>query len=421
MKYRPFVCAMLALFALELIVLVFFAAAPLEVPQDPVEVNAVLHEVQAHWADLSASQDAAALDYVVIDTEGNVRFATKNGLSESVHAAVIHRDTILPVEKNGGTLGHLLIYNTGTEIAHQRQKQAVAAFVTAAFVQGGALAAYALYWRRNLLKPFRELEDFAQRVAGGNLEIPLPMDRKNIFGAFTESFDIMRTELNKARLAEARANAEKKELIAKLSHDIRTPVASIRAAAEVGAAVAESEKIRNSYENIMRKADQINTLVTNLFSATLEELQQLSVNPADTGSSALTQILQNADCAARAKIPRIPHCLLYMDALRMQQVLDNIFANAYKYAGTEMEVQVRQTKTHLEIRIEDSGGGVPEEELPALKEKFRRGRNAKEKEGAGLGLYIADRLMEAMGGALVVENGARGLAVTVLIALSGTI
>ena len=420
MKYRAFLCALLALLVLELTVLLCFAAAPTEIPQDPVKVNEALHEVRENWDALSGIHDPA-LDYVVLDAGGNVRFATKRGLSESVNAAVAHRDTILSVKKDGETLGQLLIYNTGAEIARQRQKQAVAAFLIAALLQGGALLAYALYWYRNLLRPFREMERFAQRVAGGNLEIPLPMDRKNIFGAFTESFDIMRAELKKARLAEARANAEKKELIAKLSHDIRTPVASIRAASEVGAALAESDKIRNNYENIMRKADQINTLVTNLFSATLEELQQLSVDPVDTESGELARMLQNADYAARANLPAIPPCMLYMDALRMQQVFDNIFANAYKYAGTEMKIEVRQTGTHLAVRIEDSGGGVPDDEMPTLKEKFRRGQNAKNKEGAGLGLYIADRLMEAMGGALMVENGARGLAVTVLIAVSGTI
>lgn len=75
----------------------------------------------------------------------------------------------------------------------------------------------------------------------------------------------------------------------------------------------------------------------------------------------------------------------------------------------------------LAVRIEDHGGGVPEEELPLLKEKFERGKNAKTVEGAGLGLYISDCFMKEMQGALVIENGRHGLSVTVLIALSGAI
>lgn len=97
----------------------------------------------------------------------------------------------------------------------------------------------------------------------GNLDLPLEMDRQNLFGAFTESFDLMRSELKKARLAEAKANAEKKELVAKLSHDIKTPVASIKAAAEVGLALSETERMKENYTQIIRKADQINGLITN--------------------------------------------------------------------------------------------------------------------------------------------------------------
>ena len=74
--------------------------------------------------------------------------------------------------------------------------------------------------------------------------------------------------LKKARRAEAEANAAKKELVAKLSHDIKTPVASIKAAAEVGEALAENPKNRDTYAQIICKADQINTLVMNLFHAT---------------------------------------------------------------------------------------------------------------------------------------------------------
>lgn len=265
------------------------------------------------------------------------------------------------------------------------------------------------------------MKGFAERVAGGNLDIPLEMDRHNMFGAFTESFDIMRSELKKARLAEAQANASKKELVAKLSHDIKTPVASIKAVSEVGLAVAENGKDKANYTQIIGKADQINTLVTNLFSATLEELQQLSVTPACMESPQIKTLLENADYLHRAKLPEIPELLVSADRLRLQQVFDNIFANSYKYAGTEIAVSAVRGENGLKIIIEDFGGGVSREELPALKEKYKRGSNSANVEGAGLGLYISDYFMKEMGGALEIENGEHGLKATVTIALSGKI
>ena len=73
----------------------------------------------------------------------------------------------------------------------------------------------------------------------------------------------------------------------------------------------------------------------------------------------------------------------------------------------------------MRISIEDFGGGVLPEELNTIKEKFKRGHNAKHIEGAGLGLYISDYFMKAMQGKLIIENGAQGLIVTVMILLSG--
>ena len=174
------------------------------------------------------------------------------------------------------------------------------------------------------------------------------------------------------------------------------------------------------YLNIfgIQKADQINILVTNLFSATLEELQELTVTPSDMNSRELRILLENADYLHRAALPDLPDCLLFADRLRLQEVFDNIFANSYKYADTKIDVTVEMQEGHLAVCLEDSGGGVDEQELPHLKEKFQRGGSAEGIEGAGLGLYIADHCMREMGGRLVLENGTSGLRAGVWIALS---
>ena len=81
-------------------------------------------------------------------------------------------------------------------------------------------------------------------------------------------------------------------------------------------------------------------------------------------------------------------------------------------------VAITREKCCLAVLIEDFGGGVPDQELPLLKEKFRRGSNVGDREGAGLGLFISDYFMREMGGDLIVENGAGGLRVRVMIPLS---
>ncbi len=416
MKSHIFFGAVFVLFFIEVTVFILYILPKTENEQDTVAVNEVVQTVQDNWKHLDSLTNPTALDYVVIDLEGTVLYKTKSGLSENLNMAIRHKDTILDVRANGAA-GKLIIYNNDKLIYQSEKQTVIFAFIAVIFLQFVICAGFFFYMRRAIIQPFHKLKQFAKRVASGNLDIPLEMDRQNVFGAFTESFDIMRCELKKAKIAEAKANESKKELVAKLSHDIKTPIASIKAASEVGAALSSDKKNRENYGQIIQKADQINTLVTNLFSATLEELQELPVTPSILKSGELQTLLENADYLHRAVIPSVPDCLLFADRLRLQQVFDNVFANSYKYANTPIDVTILTKERCLTVIIEDYGGGINEAELPFIKEKFRRGSNTKSIEGAGLGLYIADYCMREMKGRLDVENGSAGLRVTIAIAL----
>ena len=421
MKKQVFLIGVLLVLIAEIITLIIFAVQTPDFSQDTVAVNEVVQSVMKDFNNLEEHKNTTALDYVVLDENGNLIYKTKSGLSESVNEAIMHRDTILDITTDSGIVGKVIIYNDGAQTLQSQKQTAIIVLSVAITVQGGIFIGYAVYMHFTIIRPFRKLKGFAERIASGNLDIPLEMDKRNLFGAFTESFDIMRSELKKARIAEAQAQQSKKELVAKLSHDIKTPVASIKAVSEVGLAVATNEKEKANYTHIIGKADQINTLVTNLFTATLEELQQLTVTPTNIESSKVKTMLENADYLHKATIPDIPECLIFADELRLQQVFDNIFANSYKYAKTEITVTVQKADNYIVISIEDYGGGALPEELPVLKEKFKRGSNAKNPEGAGLGLYISDYFMREMQGELNIENGEHGLKVTITLALSGKI
>lgn len=421
MKKRIFFGGLVILFLIEIVVLILFALSKAEKLQDTVAVNEVVKTVQNDWNSFEQHSNRTSLEYVVIRLDGTVLYRTKAGLSESMNAAISHKDTIVDIEADGLIVGKIIIYNNDMLVFQSEKQTTVFAIIMTMLLQCCICMGYFFYLQRTIIKPFQKMKRFAECIARGNLDIPLEMDRQNLFGAFTESFDIMRSELKRAKIAEARANASKKELVAKLSHDIKTPVASIKAASEVGAALSSDEKNKANYEQIIRKTDQINTLVTNLFSATLEELQELSVTPSDLKSEELRDLLENADYLHRAVIPPIPSCLLFVDRLRLQQVFDNIFANSYKYANTKINVIVCTEDNYLTVCVEDYGGGIDESELPLLKKKFRRGSNTKNIEGAGLGLYISDYCMKEMQGKLDIKNGFAGLKVIVWIALHNTI
>ena len=409
------------IFLSEIAVFSFFMLQNPVFLQDTVAMNEVLWAVQNHQDAAGSHENPTDLDYVVVDEKGRILFRTRNGLSESVNQALMHGDGILDVEADGKILGRILFHNDTARRLQQGYHRMALGLGLLMLLQWVLCIGLYLYLNHILIRPFRKLKAFALHIARGNLDIPLEMDKHNLFGAFTESFDLMRSELKKAKNAEAKAAEDKKELVAKLSHDIRTPLASIKAVSEVGMALAVSrqadfsgprpdssqresmhrEALRaeavRSYEQIISKADQINALVTDLFTATLEELHRLPVVCTDLESSQLRILLENSDYLRRGTIPTIPDCLLHGDKLRLQQVFDNLFSNSYKYAGTEIYISAYLSHRSLSVSIQDSGGGVSSEDLPLLKEKFKRGSNAAGIEGTGLGLSIVKEIINCHG------------------------
>lgn len=257
----------------------------------------------------------------------------------------------------------------------------------------------------SFVRPFHKLQKFSAEIAKGNLDIPLLMNRHNFFGAFTESFDIMREELKRARESEYEANRSKKELVAELSHDIKTPIATIKAVCEVLQVKEKNQDTLDKVEVIANKAEMIDSLVGNMFHATLEELEILKVEPEENSSLLVEEmILEQKYYEEIVMENRIPECLLYFDELRFKQVIDNIIHNAYKYAKTGCYVTFFEQENGVQIQIRDQGMGMPEEELSLAAEKFYRGSNAKGKSGSGLGLYLAKKFMEGMQGGMEFYN-----------------
>jgi len=102
----------------------------------------------------------------------------------------------------------------------------------------------------------------------------------------------------------------------------------------------------------------------------------------------------------------------------LEQVIGNILNNAYKYAGSDINVVSDLTEDGLRVEFMDYGKGVPDEELPSLFTKFFRGSNSgKKADGSGLGLYISKNLMERMGGIIECRNRSDGFSVILYLPL----
>jgi signal transduction histidine kinase len=407
MKRAPFIVALVVTFILEAVLFLFFLGKISGTTQDPVQINDVLYSVADNFGDESLYD--RSLSYAVIDTEGEVLFLTDEEARTSIYDAIKHNDTILDLNVDGENVGKVLFRNQSTEILNGYKNRLLIMFLVISFVQIVILILYFLYLKRNITDPFKKMNTFARRVAEGNLDLPLTMDKKHVFGEFTESFDLMRSELKKSKAAEKKANDEKKEMVAKLSHDIKTPIASIKSASEVGMALSKEEKCREYFAQINDKADQVTTLTDNLFNSSINDITEISVNASNYDIRLIKDMIRSSDYKHKADDFTLPEGRVFIDKLRLQQAFDNIFMNSYKYAETKMEVSAEIQGDYLMIRIRDFGPGIPKDELPLITEKYRRGSNAGDKDGAGLGLYLTSYYLEKMDGKLLLEAEDPGL------------
>lgn len=383
---------------------------------DVVAVNDIVNSIAKKWGGIQNTELTGlqyGIDYVVIDSHNNFIIATRNGLNNNLNAAISNQDTIVDIKLDNTVLGKLIIYNNTTNIWRKHRKYLFNFSVSIMILVAIICVAYAVYIDRSIFRPFRKLQGFARHVADGKLDMILEMDKGNKFGAFTESFDLMREELNIARENERIASQSKKELVASLSHDIKTPVASIKAVCELMHVKSSDKSQKNQLEVINSKADQINTLITNLFDATLEELQELKVTTTEDSSKLLYYLIKNADYNNQVSITSIPECIVVVDKLRLEQVIDNVISNSYKYAGTSIEASFHIRGEYLEVAFKDYGLGVDINERPLLFNKFYRAKNSVGKSGAGLGLYISSFLMNKMSGSIDCQNHQDGFVIII--------
>lgn len=270
-----------------------------------------------------------------------------------------------------------------------------------------------------VLIPFRRLERFASRVAGGDLSAPLEMDRGNAFGAWTESFDLMRTELAASREREAATQASKEALIAQIGHDLRTPIATISATAELLQLTEASPDARERLGVIQSKSSQVDSLISDLFRAHADEIAALSMTAEDLGTDEVEALMREADHRGLMSIDPLPVVLIRADRLRLTQIIDNVVQNSYKYANTPIRVSGRLEEGSLRLSISDEGPGIEADETELIFARGRRGRNAAGTPGQGLGLFTCAQLMERMGGRIEAgPPGGSGLTITLHLPLA---
>ena len=284
-----------------------------------VETNHIVKTVQDNWKEIQEGRfkkiENVKSNFLVVGNDNNVLLKSSDTfkLDTNIHSHIKNKDTIIEMVKNNVVVGKVVIENNDKMIYQNKYRQ-VKVFCSIAMIIAGIMMSIFMFvlWK-TLLKPINKIKKNVEHIAQGNLEMPLIVECKGVIGDFADSFNILRESLLISKNEEILLKKKNKEIIASLSHDIKTPVASIKAVAELLSVQEEDDIKRNKLSSIIMKAEQINLLADNLLQTTLEELNEWEVSVNEEASEIISNIIKNADYKNYVLPFSIEPCLIRFD------------------------------------------------------------------------------------------------------------
>jgi signal transduction histidine kinase len=231
------------------------------------------------------------------------------------------------------------------------------------------------------------------------------------------TLDEMAARLQVAQQRERDAEATRRDLISAVSHDLRTPLASLRAMVEAidDGVVDDPATVRRYTGEMRRSVSQLVAMVDDLF-----ELVQLDAGAieAESERARLGEVVRSAVAAVRMQAEEKGLALVTdlngtEDAPcspRLVRVLQNLLVNAVRHTPADgtVRVEAHRSASALELAVADTGEGIAAEHLDRVFEPFFRADPSRHGAGAGLGLALAKRIVEALGGGISAETGPSG-------------
>jgi two-component system sensor histidine kinase BaeS len=319
-----------------------------------------------------------------------------------------------PIEVNGRTVGYLGVARSprpsdAMALAFLDQLGASLWWILGFAASFSALAATLL--GRHFRQPIRALAGGAGMLAEGRFDVRLPAGRSDELGDLARHFNTLAQQLESAEDA-------RRQWVADTSHELRTPLAVLRAQLE-----AIQDGVRSAGPDtvaaMLRQVLALNKLIDELYALARADVGALDVKPerldlwqlAAGQARAFEARLQAAGLALELG-PAPPQATVVADPDRMRQVFDNLLENSLRYtaAGGRVLLKAALHDGLLHLHLDDSAPGVPDAALPRLAQRFYRvdASRSRAHGGAGLGLALCRRLLEAQGAQLAFAHAPAG-------------
>ncbi len=289
-------------------------------------------------------------------------------------------------------------------------KEYLTAVLFAAFAALTIAAGALVFWlHQSMTKPLKKMSRAALNIKAGKYDFELLSDVDDEIGQLYKDFNTMRLQLKESNEEKAAYDDESRELIANITHDLKTPITAIKGYAEgIMDGITDTEEKREKYiRTIYNKASELDVLINELTNYSSVERNRIEF---DFKVLSITEYFDNWAGNLQLELEASGIEFGYynyveagqfmrVDSEQMSRVLHNIVNNAVKYsdkAKTCINLRIKEVGEYIQVEVEDNGKGIAQDELPYIFDRFYRAdasRNTAQG-GSGIGLSIVKKILD---------------------------
>lgn len=374
-------------------------------------INHVLHMSGDHHRGMGRGRAASGEIIILTDTDGKILISSDRMMQNKGSLSLEDLNNAEEIIVDGTIVGYIyLIIEPEIPGLATLENRFINSVFYSNFLAGIIIAIIAAFigigFSKKLVQPIKQLTRSAKDISQGHWKVGIDLKREDELGELAKTFVTMARKLEMAEKV-------RQTLVADVAHELRNPLATIRAQLESiqeGVTKPEPNVILSLNDEVIR----LNKLVNDLQDLSLAEVGKLKLDKQPTDFEELIKkVTNNFEGMIREKNLNLNLNLdfkskVYLDLRRMTQVLVNLISNAVRHTpeGKNIDITLREIEDGLYLEIINDGKLIPSEDLPHIFERFYRADKGRAREmgGTGLGLAITKGLVEAHGGTVGAEN-----------------